>query len=112
VKWDITQVNRIANQLSQEIPTFYGTWSFITVFTIAYHWTLPWVRWINTHPHILFNIILSMPRPSTLCRPSRFFNQNSPFCLQKINKKIVWLKRVLRMKVFFKKWTMRLKVFK
>jgi hypothetical protein len=25
VKWDITQVNRIANQLSQEIPTFYGT---------------------------------------------------------------------------------------
>jgi len=31
-----------SHSTSQEIPSFYGR--FITMFTRAYHWSLPWSR--------------------------------------------------------------------
>jgi hypothetical protein len=50
---------------SQEIPAFYGTWRFITVFTTARHMSLSWASWIQSMPpsHFLktyFNIILAL----------------------------------------------------
>jgi hypothetical protein len=35
-----------------EFPAFYGTRSFITVFTEARHWTLSWAWWIQFAPLI------------------------------------------------------------
>jgi len=35
---------------SQEIPCFYGTRRFITVFKRARHWTLSWTTWIQYTP--------------------------------------------------------------
>jgi hypothetical protein len=35
-------------QLLKNFTTFYGTWRFITVFTIALHWSLSWA--ITHHP--------------------------------------------------------------
>jgi len=40
----------------QEIPSFYGAWKFITVFTKAYHWTPPWCKF--TAVHTLTNLFL------------------------------------------------------
>jgi hypothetical protein len=34
----------------QEIPPFYRTWRFITVFTKARHQPLSWARWIQSTP--------------------------------------------------------------
>jgi hypothetical protein len=34
-----------------KFPTFYGTQRFITMFTTARHWTLPWVKWIQSIPY-------------------------------------------------------------
>jgi len=44
---------------------FYGTQFFITIFTTAYRWILPWTAWIQftrTFFTVLFNITLWMPR--------------------------------------------------
>jgi len=38
----------IVTQLIAPLPTFYGTRSFVTVFTIARHWSLSWVRCIQS----------------------------------------------------------------
>jgi hypothetical protein len=38
----------------QEISPFYGTRSFISVFTIACHWSIAWASWIHSYHHILF----------------------------------------------------------
>jgi hypothetical protein len=38
-------------QLVKKFPAFYGTRRFITVFTTARHWSLPWATWINPHFH-------------------------------------------------------------
>jgi hypothetical protein len=50
-----------SHSASQEILAFYGTRTFITVFTTARHWTLSWARWIQSTPSyfptILYNII-------------------------------------------------------
>jgi len=40
--------NLIVTQLVNKFPTFYGTWRFITVFTTAQHWPLPWARCIQS----------------------------------------------------------------
>jgi hypothetical protein len=50
----------------QEIPRFYGTWSFITVFTRPCHQSLFWARWIQcTHsqPIALRSILISSFHP-------------------------------------------------
>jgi hypothetical protein len=48
-------------QLLENFPTFYGSCRFITVFTRAVHWSLPWARSIQSIPlhlsEIHFNII-------------------------------------------------------
>jgi len=37
----------------QKVSYFlYGTWRFITIFTKARHWTLPWASWIQFAPSI------------------------------------------------------------
>jgi hypothetical protein len=46
---------------SQEIPTFYGTHRFITVFTRAYHWSLSCTKCIQStpsHPISLRSILI------------------------------------------------------
>jgi len=35
-------------------PSFYGTLSFITVFTKSYHWSLSWSRRRSVHSYLLF----------------------------------------------------------
>jgi len=45
----------------KKFPTFYGTRRFITVFTTARHWSLPWTRWIQSttsHPITLRSILI------------------------------------------------------
>jgi hypothetical protein len=37
-------------QLLKKFPAFYETWKFITVITRALHWSLPWVRSIESIP--------------------------------------------------------------
>jgi len=42
-------------QLGKEFPTFYGTWSFITIFTTARHLSLSWASSIHSiPPHTTF----------------------------------------------------------
>jgi len=36
-----------SHSASQKVPV-YGTWRFITMFTRANHWSLSWVRWIQS----------------------------------------------------------------
>jgi hypothetical protein len=36
----------IVAHLVKTLPTSYGTWRFITVFTRARHWSLSWASWI------------------------------------------------------------------
>jgi hypothetical protein len=38
-------------QLLRNFPAFYGIRRFITVFTTARHWSLPWARWIQSTPY-------------------------------------------------------------
>jgi len=43
----------VSQSVSQEIPRLYGSRRFIIVFTRARHWSLCWVRWIQStasHP--------------------------------------------------------------
>jgi len=40
----------IATQPVKKFPAFYGTRRFITVFTPARHWSLPWARCITSTP--------------------------------------------------------------
>jgi hypothetical protein len=68
-----------SHSASQEIPTFYGTPRFITVFTTARLWSLSWATWIQSTPSPLYfpkiysNIILpSTPRSSEWSLPFRF----------------------------------------
>jgi hypothetical protein len=62
-------------QSLKNLPTFYGTWSFITVFTRALHWSVSWARSIlsiTLHPLSLRSILILSSR---LCLglPSRLF---------------------------------------
>jgi hypothetical protein len=38
-------------KLVKKFPTFYGTRSFITMFTAARHWFISLARWIQSTPH-------------------------------------------------------------
>jgi len=43
----------IVAHLVKKFPNLYGTWRFITTFTVARYWTLFWARWIqstSSHP--------------------------------------------------------------
>jgi len=35
-------------KLVKKCPAFYGTRRFITMFTLACHWSLSWTRWIQS----------------------------------------------------------------
>ena len=57
-----------ANHFSvQKLPTFYGTWRFITSFTSAHHLSLSCTRSVQsqTHPSHFLNIYLNIILPST-----------------------------------------------
>jgi hypothetical protein len=43
-------VKIIVTQLVKKFSAFYGTWTFITVFTTARHWSLSWARCIQSTP--------------------------------------------------------------
>jgi hypothetical protein len=58
--WAFLEKQAVAQSL-KNIPTFYGTRRFITVFTRAIHWSLSWARWIKSippHPTSLRSILL------------------------------------------------------
>jgi hypothetical protein len=42
--------------LLKNFPAFYGTRSFITVFTRISHWSLYWLRWIHSVPPHLISL--------------------------------------------------------
>jgi hypothetical protein len=64
----------IVVQILKNFLPFYGTWSFVTVFTRTCHWSICWARWIkyiSSHPISLISIIilssyLYLDRPSDL----------------------------------------------
>jgi hypothetical protein len=47
----------ILPQLVKKLPILYGVRSFITVFTTAYTWSLPWIRWIQSMPFHYISLI-------------------------------------------------------
>jgi hypothetical protein len=60
---------------TQELPAFYGTWSLVTVFTRALHWSLSWARLIQSiQPHpVSLRSILILSTHLYLVLPSGFF---------------------------------------
>ena len=50
--WSRVLEKLTSSQLVQKLPTLYGTWRFITAFTIACHLSLSWARSIQSIPHI------------------------------------------------------------
>jgi len=51
----------IVTQPVKKLPTFYGTWMSITVFTRVRHWPLSWARWIQSttsHPISLRSLLI------------------------------------------------------
>jgi hypothetical protein len=71
----------------EKFPTFYGTRRFITVFTRARHWSLPWAMCIHSRPSyrtslryvlILYSCLSeffsSPPRPERLWGPPGFLS--------------------------------------
>jgi hypothetical protein len=71
-------------EASQEIPRFYGTRKFITIFTTARRWSLSWARWIqskSSHPSSLKCIlILSSHLRQGLLHMSSFQVLRRKFC--------------------------------
>jgi hypothetical protein len=70
-------------QLVDNMPAFYGSRRFITVFARACHWSLSWARWIQSTPsppyfsEVHSDIILpSTPRSSEWCVSFMFSDQN------------------------------------
>jgi len=85
--WSRVHLEKLLNtQLVKKYPTFYGTWRFMTVFTITCHWSLSWARCIQFTPSysISLNVILPyMPRSSEWSLPFGISNQNI-VCINKI----------------------------
>jgi hypothetical protein len=72
--WTLLEKSSI-EQLLKNFPIFYGTWKFITVFTRALHWFLPWTRSIQSiasNPTSLW-FILILPTHLRLDLPSGLF---------------------------------------
>jgi hypothetical protein len=68
-------------QLVKKFPAFRETWSFITVFTTACHWSLSWDTWIHSIAShtICVRYVLILPSHLRLGFPSclfRFPDQN------------------------------------
>jgi hypothetical protein len=56
-----------SHSVFQTVASFlYGTWSFITVLTKAYHWTLSWANWIQFAPLIPVSLRYSLMLSSHL----------------------------------------------
>jgi hypothetical protein len=60
-------------QIFKNFPTYYGTRSFITVFTSALHWSLSWAWSDHTTPCYLSQIHLNITLPLRLDLPSGLF---------------------------------------
>jgi hypothetical protein len=56
IPWSTDLLEKLTvTQLVKTFPAFYGTRSFITVFTRVRHWSLFWARWIqSTPPHTIY----------------------------------------------------------
>jgi hypothetical protein len=62
--WALLEKPPVA-QLLKNLPTFYGSRRFITVFTRDLHWSLSWARWIQSipiHP-IYYKILVTVSVP-------------------------------------------------
>jgi len=57
-----------------------GTWSFIIVFTTAYHWTLSWIIWIRSPNYRPLSFKSTLISSYHLCInfPQNFFPSGSP----------------------------------
>jgi hypothetical protein len=69
----------------KNFPEFYGTQRFITVFTRALHWSLSWVRSIQSIPPHLYKIYLNIVHPPTSWSSqwsiSFWFSHQYPTCI-------------------------------
>jgi hypothetical protein len=77
--WALLEKPPVA-QLLKNFPTFYGTRRFITVFTRALHWSLSWVRLIQSippHPVSLRSTVILFSHPR-LGLPSVLFLYGFP----------------------------------
>jgi len=51
LSWSIVPLEKLkVVQLISNLPTFFGTWRIITMFTRAHHFSLSLARWIQTIP--------------------------------------------------------------
>jgi hypothetical protein len=66
--WALLEKPPIVQPL-RNFPAFYGTRTFITVFTRAFHWSLSWARSIQSipPPSYLCKIHLNIIHPSSSC---------------------------------------------
>jgi hypothetical protein len=56
----------IIRSTNQDVPRFYVTITFITVFTITHHWTISWATWIQStrsHSEPLRSMLILLSRP-------------------------------------------------
>jgi hypothetical protein len=67
-------------QLVKKFPTCYGTWSYITVFTAAHHWSVYWARCIQFTPShsVSLRSILMLSSDLHSGLPSRLFPSGFP----------------------------------
>jgi hypothetical protein len=67
-------------QLLKNLPAFYGTRRFMTVFTTAFHWSLHWARSIQSIPSHPISLRCILITSTNLCLglPSGLFHSRFP----------------------------------
>jgi hypothetical protein len=72
-------------QLLKNLPTFYGTRRFITMFPRALHWSLSWPRTIQSTPFYLSKIRFNIVHPPTSWSSQRslsiWLSHQYPVCI-------------------------------
>jgi hypothetical protein len=68
-------------QLLKNLSPFYGTQRFITMFKRALHWSLSWMRCIQSTPPHQISLRFIFMLPSNLVVPSFWLCQQNPVCI-------------------------------
>jgi len=79
--WSRVHLEKLTvTQLIKILPTFYGTYMLITVFTRACHWSLSWANWIQsiTSDPIFLRSILILSSNLCLGLQSGLFHAGFP----------------------------------